>query len=168
MSKLNKRKTIVEVGKRFPTTYEVIKRNTEQALENARKCDLKLKQPIKYDLKRFNQFNSMKTHKRAMKICKILIESDLSITDQLKVKEVAFSFNEAVVWDNHFDYEIGYFLGEGHVYETYLIDVRTGVVQEPTCYPKSEIHKYSNELIDKLTKKYGYEKRFSDVFYDCC
>lgn len=57
-----------------------------------------------------------------------------------------------------------YYLGEGHVYETYLIDVRTGIVHEPTCYPKSEIHKYTNELIDKLTKKYGYEKRFSDVF----
>jgi hypothetical protein len=76
----------------------------------------------------------------------------------------AFSFNEAVVWDSHFGYEIGYFLGEGHVCETYLIDVRTGLVHEPTCYPKSEIYKYSNELIDKLTKKYGYEKRFSGVF----
>jgi len=70
-----------------------------------------------------------------------------------------FSFNEKVAWDSHFGYEIGYFLGEGHVYETYLIDVKTGVVHEPTCYPKSEIHKYSNELIDKLAKKYDYEKR---------
>ena len=85
-------------------------------------------------------------------------------TDANNVLATAFSFNEAVVWDSHFGYEIGYFLGEGHVYETYLIDVRTGVVHEPTCYPKSEIHKYTNELIDKLTKKYGYEKRFSDVF----
>lgn len=85
-------------------------------------------------------------------------------TDANNVLAAAFSFNEAVVWDSHFGYEIGYFLGEGHVYETYLIDVRTGVVHEPTCYPKLEIHKYTNELIDKLTKKYGYEKRFSDVF----
>jgi len=76
----------------------------------------------------------------------------------------AFSFNDRVVWDSHFGYEIGYFLGEGHVYDTYLIDVITGVVHQPTCYPKSEIHKYTNELITKLTKKYGYEKRFSDVF----
>ena len=85
-------------------------------------------------------------------------------TDENNVLATAFSFNEAVVWDSHFGYEIGYFLGEGHVYETYLIDVRTGVVHEPTCYPKSEIHKYTNDLIDKLTKKYGYEKRFSDDF----
>jgi hypothetical protein len=85
-------------------------------------------------------------------------------TDANNVLAAAFSFNEMVVWDSHFGYEIGYFLGEGHVYETYLIDVRTGIVHEPTCYSKSEIHKYTNELIDKLTKKYGYEKRFSDVF----
>ena len=76
-------------------------------------------------------------------------------TDANNVLATAFSFNEEVVWDSHFGYEIGYFLGEGHVYETYLIDVRTGVVHEPTCYPKSEIQKYSNELIDKITKKYG-------------
>ena len=80
------------------------------------------------------------------------------------VLATAFSFNEEVVYDSHLGYEIGYFLGEGHVYETYLIDVRSGLVHEPTCCPKSEIHKYTNELIDKLTKKYGYEKRFSDVF----
>lgn len=84
-------------------------------------------------------------------------------TDVNNVSAETFSFNEAVVWDSHFGYEIGYFLGEGHVYETYLIDVRTGVVHSPTCYPKLEIHKYSNELIDKLTKKYGYEKRLKDI-----
>lgn len=77
---------------------------------------------------------------------------------------VVFSFNEKVIWDSHFGYEIGYFLDEGHVEETYLIDVRTGVVHEPTCYSKSEVHKYTNELINKLTEKYGYEKRFSEVF----
>ncbi|MEX0596136.1 MAG: hypothetical protein WD512_06510 [Candidatus Paceibacterota bacterium] len=85
-------------------------------------------------------------------------------TDANNVLADAFSFNEKVVWDSHFGYEIGYFLGEGHVDETYLIDVRTGIVNEPTCYSKLEIYKYTDELITKLTKKYGYEKRFSDVF----
>jgi len=84
-------------------------------------------------------------------------------TEANNVLETAFSFNEAVVWDSHFGYEIGYFLGEGHVSKTYLIDVRTGAYHGPTCYPKGEIHKYSNELIDELTKKYGYEKRFSVI-----
>lgn len=82
----------------------------------------------------------------------------------METKFCKFSTGDMVVWDSHFGYEIGYFLGEGHVYETYLIDVRTGRVNEPTCYPKSEVHRYSNELIDKLIEKYGYEKRFSEVF----
>lgn len=77
---------------------------------------------------------------------------------------IIFSFNEKVVWDSHFGYEIGYFLGEGYQYHTYLIDVRSGLIHEPCSYSKSEIHKYTNELIDKLTAKYGYEKRFSDIF----
>jgi hypothetical protein len=96
-------------------------------------------------------------------------EIDNSVKDQTDTCDnnmlpVVFSFKEKVIWDSHFGYEIGYFLGEGWVYNTYLIDVITGVVKEPTCYSKSEIHKYSDELIDKLTKKYGYEKRFSDTF----
>jgi hypothetical protein len=77
---------------------------------------------------------------------------------------VVFSFNEKIVLDSHFGYEIGYFLGEGNQYHTYLIDVRTGLINEPCSHSKSEIHKYTNELIDKLTVKYGYEKRFSDTF----
>jgi hypothetical protein len=96
-------------------------------------------------------------------------QTDNSVKDQNatcdnNVLPVVFSFNEKVIWDSHFGYEIGYFLDEGQVEETYLIDVRTGVVHEPTCYSKSEVHKYTDELIDKLTKKYGYEKRFSDTF----
>jgi hypothetical protein len=77
---------------------------------------------------------------------------------------LVFLFNEKVIWDSHFGYEIGYFLGEGNQYYTYLIDVRTGLIHEPCSYSKSEIHKYTDELIDKLTAKYGYEKRFSDIF----
>lgn len=52
MSKLTKRKTIVEVGKRCPTNYEINKSNREQALINANNCDPRLKEPKKFDLKR--------------------------------------------------------------------------------------------------------------------
>lgn len=52
MSKLTKRKTIVEVGKRCPTNYEINKSNREQAMKVAENCDTKLKEPTKYDLKR--------------------------------------------------------------------------------------------------------------------
>lgn len=51
MSKLSKRKSIVLVGNRIDTTYEKTKTNREQAIETAEKCDPKLKEPIKYDLK---------------------------------------------------------------------------------------------------------------------
>jgi hypothetical protein len=91
-------------------------------------------------------------------------ENNNDSTVAKRVLPVVFSFNEKVVWDSRFGYEIGYFLGEGNQYHTYLIDVRTGLVHEPCSYSKSEIHKYTNELIDKLTAKYGYEKRFSDIF----
>lgn len=79
-------------------------------------------------------------------------------------ESLPFSPNERVIWDSHFGYEIGYFLGEGHVYETWLINVITGIFPQPTCHPKSEVYKYTNELVDKLTEKYGYEKRFSKTF----
>ena len=97
------------------------------------------------------------------------IQTDNSVQDQNatcdnNMLQDVFSFNERVIWDSHFGYEIGYFLGEGWVYNTYLIDIRTGVIHEPCCHSKSEVHKYTNELISELTKKYGYEKRFSDTF----
>lgn len=72
-----------------------------------------------------------------------------------------FEFNEPVVWDSQFGYEIGYFLGDGVIYNTYLIDVKTGLILEPCTYPKTEVHKYTDELIKTLTKKYGYEKKFN-------
>jgi len=75
-----------------------------------------------------------------------------------------FIHNEAVVWDSGCGYEIGYFLGKGNQYNTYLIDLRTGLIYEPTSFPKYEIHKYTDELIDKLKQQYGYEKRFSKIF----
>ena len=75
-----------------------------------------------------------------------------------------FDFNERVVWDSGFGYEIGYFLGEGTSYDTWLIDVKTGLIVEPCSHSKSEVFKYTTELINKLTAKYGYEKRFSELF----
>jgi hypothetical protein len=52
MSKLSKRKTIVAVGKRLPTNYEIQKDNRLKAIQVAEKTDPKLKEVIKYDLKR--------------------------------------------------------------------------------------------------------------------
>lgn len=75
-----------------------------------------------------------------------------------------FFVGERVVWDSHFGYEIGYFLGEGVMMNTYLVDVCTGKITGECSYSKDEIHPYTNELIDFLNIKYGYEKRFSETF----
>ena len=52
MSKLSKRKTIVAVGKRIPTYYEIQKDRRLKAIEVANNTDTKLKEVINYDLKR--------------------------------------------------------------------------------------------------------------------
>jgi hypothetical protein len=98
--------------------------------------------------------------KRENKV-KELTETDIGYDPMLAT---VFEFNERVVWDSGFGYEIGHFLGEGTHYETWLIDVRTGLIVEPCSHSKSEVFKYTTELINKLTAKYGYEKRFSELF----
>ena len=80
------------------------------------------------------------------------------------VLATVFYFNERVVWDSGFGYEIGHFLIEGNSYDTWLIDVRTGLITGTCSYSKSEVFKYSSELIKTLTAKYDYEKRLSELF----
>ncbi len=76
-----------------------------------------------------------------------------------------FEYNERIIWDSHFGYEIGFFIGEGNSYNTWLVELRSGrIVGEEVSHSKDEIHPYSEELLEKLTKKYGYEKRFSETF----
>jgi hypothetical protein len=69
-----------------------------------------------------------------------------------------FTIDEPIIWDSHFGYDVGYFKGEGALFETYAIQLETGVVQDTCCYPKTEIHKYSPEKISELAQKYGYKK----------
>ena len=75
-----------------------------------------------------------------------------------------FKKGDNIIWDSNFGYEIGYFIGEGNQDNTYLVNLKTGIVDEPCSYPIDEIFKYSDELISELTKKYGYEKSFSKEF----
>ncbi|QHB38716.1 hypothetical protein HWC97_gp31 [Flavobacterium phage vB_FspS_snusmum6-1] len=54
MSKLNKRKSIVLVGKRIPTAYEIQKETTlkaKEVLEKAKEMEHIKNKPIKYLLK---------------------------------------------------------------------------------------------------------------------
>lgn len=71
-----------------------------------------------------------------------------------------FKKGDKVIWDSLFGYDIGLFIGEGNQYNTYLIDVKSGMIREKCSYSKYEIHHYSEQMITELAKKYGYEKRF--------
>lgn len=55
MSKLSKRKSIVLVGKRIPTTYEIQKETTlkaKEVLEKTKEMDHIKNKPVRYDIKR--------------------------------------------------------------------------------------------------------------------
>lgn len=78
--------------------------------------------------------------------------------------EITFKENEPIIWDSHFGYEIGYFVGNGKLINTYEVELITGNIQGLVSHSISEIHKYSEHLIDSLSEKYGYQKRFSQVF----
>ena len=51
MKKSSKRKTIVVVGKRLPTAYEIQKDSRLKAIEVAENTPEEIKKPTKYDLK---------------------------------------------------------------------------------------------------------------------
>ena len=77
----------------------------------------------------------------------------------------SFSFGDKVIWDSHFGYDIATFIGEGAAYEHWKIELHSGKFRyTETMVSKSELHHYSKELIAEMTKKYGYEKDWSDVF----
>jgi len=88
-------------------------------------------------------------------------QSVVNATDSHKL---LIDLSEHVIWDSGSGYEIGYFLGEGVTDDTWLIDIMTGLTEGPCSYPKSEVFKYTDELVNKLTAKYSYKKRFSDLF----
>lgn len=74
-----------------------------------------------------------------------------------------FKKGDRVIWDSGFGYEIGYYMA---IYrDMYIIEYASGnAYHKNGALPKSEIYPYSNELVKRLTKKYGYEKKFSEVF----
>lgn len=76
-----------------------------------------------------------------------------------------FRPNDKIIWDSGFGYEIGYFLSEnGVMYNTYSVEIITGICTGEVSNSINEIKPYSKELIKELSKRYGYEKDWSDVF----
>ena len=74
-----------------------------------------------------------------------------------------FTKDEIVVWDSNFGYDIGKFIGDAPSDDNYSIELLTSSslgIDDVGSFSKSQIRKYSEDLIEELTKKYGYEKRF--------
>lgn len=68
------------------------------------------------------------------------------------------NIGDKIIWDSNFGYEIGIFLGWGNQYNTYLVNLTTGIILGEVSHSIDEIKLYSDELKDKLNKKYGYGK----------
>jgi len=79
-------------------------------------------------------------------------------------ESINFNINDRVIWDSGFGYEIGIFIGEGNSYDTWSIDQISGRITGECSHSKIEIFKYTKELVNILTAKYGYEKFFSETF----
>ncbi len=71
-----------------------------------------------------------------------------------------FTEKEKIIWDSHFGYEIGYFIGPGVTQGTYEVDLETGVIQGKVSHACSEIHKYTPELLEQLKEKYRYDEKY--------
>lgn len=76
-------------------------------------------------------------------------------------KKPKFKTGEKIIWDSGFGYDIGYYVGEKE--DGINVDLFSGHQGECTFY-ESEIFPYSKILVKKLTKKYGYQKMFSEKF----
>lgn len=67
---------------------------------------------------------------------------------------------DKIIWDSHFGYEIGYFVGEGKLMGTYEVNLVTGVVHGNVSHSTSEIHEYNESNVTEMVRKYGYRKNF--------
>lgn len=67
---------------------------------------------------------------------------------------------DKVILDSHFGYELGYYLKEGNLYHTYLIDIITGLIKAPVSYPIAQVFPYTEEFHTELKKKYHSNKNF--------
>ena len=75
-----------------------------------------------------------------------------------------FKLNDRVIWDIGFGYEIGYFRGNDYKNDTTLVLASGKLYGSLQTHNTSEVFPYSLELVERLTKKYKYEKKFSEIF----
>ena len=71
---------------------------------------------------------------------------------------------DKIIWDSHFGYEIGYFIEESNenMYNTYKVDMITGIVTGEFYHSKNEIYLYSSAKQVEMQEKYGYVNEFNE------
>jgi hypothetical protein len=67
---------------------------------------------------------------------------------------------DKVIWDSNFGYEVGYFLSDSNAYFQYSVDIISGKYKGEASVSQTSLKPYSLELVEELTKKYGYLKTF--------
>lgn len=75
-----------------------------------------------------------------------------------------FEKGDRIIWHSHFGYDIGEFQCDAPSMDNYTIQLLSGKFCDfgMSSVSRSEVFKYSEELVVELTKKYGYEKKFSN------
>ena len=71
-----------------------------------------------------------------------------------------------IIWDSNFGYELGYFIkkSDENMYNTFLVDIRTGIITGKCMHYKNEILLYNSDNLELMKKKYNYIKKFSKEF----
>ena len=67
---------------------------------------------------------------------------------------------DKVIWNSNFGYEVGYFLGDSNAYFEYSVNIVSGRYKGIASVYQSSLKPYSEELIEELSKEYGYMKSF--------
>lgn len=73
-----------------------------------------------------------------------------------------FNKGDKIIWDSFFGYELGYFICESDktMYNSYKLDLKTGIVQGEALRSKQEVKPFNEETIKEMVKKYRIEKTF--------
>lgn len=73
-----------------------------------------------------------------------------------------FKKGDKIIWDSRFGYDLGYFIGDTNenMYNTFGVDLVTGIVGGKLFVYESEVLPYNEDTIKEMSKKYGHTKQF--------
>lgn len=68
---------------------------------------------------------------------------------------------DSIIWDSNFGYEFGIFKSKkGVMYNTVLVDLKTGIMGGLISLSKDKVYPYTDKLANQLAKKYKFSKTF--------